>query len=118
MSSQPPPRARAVRRTVPDKYRHFVPDTVLIGLAQFPPANAFSATVGLGMALLFQVYLKRMQPAWYNKYQMVSTTGMNTGVGIGGLALLAIQSLGLNHGVDLGGAVRDGCIGYPRMPQF
>ena len=36
--------------------RHLFPNTVLIGLAQFPPANAYSILSGLFMCFLYQVY--------------------------------------------------------------
>ena len=107
------------RRAVPKRWRWLAPNTVLIGLAQFPPANAFSIFTGLAFALFFQCYLKRWHPRWYAKNQMVSTSGLNTGVGLGGLVLLALQAAGANQGgVNLGGPTGDGCHFPPTMPQF
>ena len=109
-----------VRRAIPPKYRYFVPNTVLIGLAQFPPANAFSIFSGLLFALFYQVYLRWNHEEFYQKYRFVSTSGFNSGVGIGGLILLLLQALniGRNSTVDLGGPVQDGCLVPGGMPQY
>lgn len=106
------------RRAVPPRWRRYVPNTVLIGLAQFPPANAFSIFTGLAFALFFQVYLRKRHPAFYADFRFVSTSGMNSGVGIGGLVLLLFQALRWNFAVDLGGPVGDGCLVPPNMPQY
>lgn len=51
--------------------------------------------------------------------QMVGTSGLNTGVGMGGLVLLALQAAGAgNHAISLGGPTGDGCMFPPNMPQF
>ena len=106
------------RRAVPPEWRRYVPNTVLIGLAQFPPANAFSIFTGLAFALFFQIYLQKRHQQFYDKYRFVSTSGMNSGVGIGGLVLLLFQALKWNFSVDLGGPVGDGCLVPPNMPQY
>ena len=159
----------AKRFLVSKQTRHLFPDTVLIGLAQFPPANAVSCTrdkdknerdrpqthdhpeqmpnqysvlTGLAFCFIYQVYLKNRHSRWYEKFQMVSTTGMNTGVGIGGLFMLLFNVINLSdyiNPISLGGVVGDGCnippqyvfsLCYPmngvhispsstyRMPQF
>ena len=107
-----------LRRAVPPRLRKFVPNTVLIGLAQFPPANAFSVFSGLAFALFFQVYLRRRHQNFYSKYRFVSTSGMNSGVGIGGLFLLLFQALRWDFSLNLGGPVGDGCLVPPNMPQY
>ncbi len=107
-----------IRRCVPPKYRHYVPNTVLIGLAQFPPANAFSIFSGLLFALFYQIYLKYNYIDFYNKYRFISTSGFNSGVGIGGLLLLLMQALRIGQSIDLGGPVGDGCMVPVGMPQY
>ena len=106
------------RRAVPPRWRPYVPNTVLIGLSQFPPANAFSIFTGLAFALFFQVFLKKRYSQFYADFRFVSTSGMNSGVGIGGLVLLLFQALRWNFAVDLGGPVGDGCLVPPNMPQY
>jgi hypothetical protein len=110
--------APLLRRAIPPKYRRFVPNTVLIGLAQFPPANAFSIFSGLLFALFYQVYLKYRHEDFYNKYRFISTSGFNSGVGIGGLILLLMQAFNFGTSVDLGGPVGDGCMVPAAMPQY
>ena len=107
-----------LRRAVSPKYRHYVPNTILIGLAQFPPANAFSIFSGLLFALFYQVYLKWHHVEFYQKYRFVSTSGMNSGVGIGGLILLLLQALRIGKTIDLGGPIGDGCLVPTNMPQY
>ena len=108
-----------VRRATPRRWRWIVPNTVLIGLAQFPPANAFSVLTGLAFGLFYQCFLRRRRPAWFRRNQMVSTSGLNTGVGLGGLVLLALQATSASKmKVDLGGPTGDGCYFPPNMPQF
>ena len=110
--------APIARRAVPPKYRSLVPNTVLIGLAQFPPANAFSILSGLLFALFYQVYLKYHAVEFYKKYRFISTSGFNSGVGIGGLILLLFQALHIGQSINFGGPVGDGCMVPPNMPQY
>ena len=48
----------------------------------------------------------------------MSTSGFNSGVGIGGLILLLFQALRIGKSVDFGGPVGDGCLVPVNMPQY
>ncbi len=48
----------------------------------------------------------------------MSTSGFNSGVGIGGLILLLFQALRIGKSVDFGGPVGDGCLVPENMPQY
>jgi len=111
--------APLVRRRLPDRIRPYFPDTVLIGVSQFVSSTSFSCMSALIVALFYQHYLRYRHTSWYKKYQMVSTSGMNMGVGIGGIVLLILTSLNWTHKVDIGGPAGDGCHFTPtNMPQF
>ena len=56
--------------------------------------------------------------SFYNKYRFISTSGFNSGVGIGGLILLLMQAFNFGTSVDLGGPVGDGCMVPAAMPQY
>ena len=63
-----------LRRLVPKRWRFLAPNTVLIGLAQFPPANAFSVITGLSFGILCQWYLKTRHSKWYTRNQVRYST--------------------------------------------
>ena len=111
-----------LRRYVPRRRRHWVPDTVLIGVGQFAPANAYSVVSALALAYLYRVHLERKHPVWFGRYQMISTSALNMGVGIGGLLLFVLQAALGDHQhalvPDLGGPTGDGCLVNASMPQF
>ena len=81
-------------------------------------ANAFSIFSGLLFALFYQVYLRYNHTEFYRKFRFVSTSGFNSGVGIGGLILLLFQALRIGKSVDFGGPVGDGCLVPVNMPQY
>ena len=76
----------------------------------------------LALAYLYRVHLERKHPVWFGRYQMISTSALNMGVGIGGLLLFVLQAaLGdRQHALvpDLGGPTGDGCLVNASMPQF
>ena len=40
-----------------------------------------------------QVWLKRRHPEWYQKFQYVSTSGVNAGVGLAGLLVVVLTAV-------------------------
>mmetsp|Transcript_40875 Transcript_40875/g.88444 ORF Transcript_40875/g.88444 Transcript_40875/m.88444 type:complete len:466 (+) Transcript_40875:395-1792(+) len=102
-----------IRRRVPEKWRPYVPNTILIGLTAFSPSLCFSVVTALIVAYIYQWHLKRRNRVWYDKYQMVSTSGMLMGVGIGGIVIFFVTALGGVTPVNLGGPIMDGCTYHP-----
>ena len=49
--------------------------------------------IPLGLARLYQHHLKHACPRWYRRYQYVSTSGVNAGVGLAGLVVVALTAL-------------------------
>jgi uncharacterized membrane protein YoaK (UPF0700 family) len=106
------------RAVLPARVRVWLPNTVMIGLPQFAPGFAYSIASALALSTFYQ-HLKKKRSEWYRKYQMLSTSGLNMGVGIGGLALLIAQLITTRPmSVHLGGPAGDGCYFPPNMPQF
>ena len=47
----------------------------------------------LAVALVYQWWLRRHHPGWFRRYQYVSTSGVNAGVGIAGLLMIVLTTL-------------------------
>ena len=65
-----------------------------------------------------QVWLKRRHAEWYKKFQYVSTSGVNAGVGLAGLLVVVLTAVSAPS-VQLGphpNGTCDDVAGYPPLP--
>lgn len=77
-------------RLVPEDvaWRRWLPDPVYLGIGGLCPGMNYSCMWMLFIAVLYQLYLRYKQPGWYAKYQYVSTSGVNAGVGLSSILVL------------------------------
>ena len=88
-----PIRAEVLRWWSERPWTKFVPSPLLLGTAGLYGGINFTATSLLVVAFVYQVYLRRRHTAWYRKYQYVSTSGVNAGVGLAGLLVVVLTAL-------------------------
>ena len=79
---------------IPDRYtwKRYLPSPVLLGVAGLYSGINFASTSMLLIALIYQVYLRCYQPRWFGRFQYISTSGVNAGVGLGGLVVILLTS--------------------------
>lgn len=74
-------------------WKRYVPSPLLLGTAGLYGGLNFTASTMLVVAVVYQVVLRRYHPGWFRRYQYVSTSGVNAGVGIAGLLLIVLSTL-------------------------
>ncbi len=75
------------------RWKRWVPPPLLLGVAGLYSGFNFAALTTLSLAVLYQLVLRRRHPRWYERYQYVSTSGVNAGVGLAGLVVVTLTSL-------------------------
>ena len=82
---------------VPDTkwWKRWLPSPILLGVGGLYAGVNFSCVTMLVIAAVYQVYLKRWRPEWFKRFQHVSTSGVNAGVGLSGLLVVAFTYMEL-----------------------
>jgi len=103
---------------IPDRYawKRWLPSPMLLGVAGLYSGLNFASTSVLLVALAYQLHLRHNHPRWYAKYQYVSTSGVNAGVGLGGLIVILLTSFSVPS-VTLG-PVPSGNCSAPGLPAL
>ena len=75
---------------VPDDrwWKKWLPSPILLGVGGLFAGVNFSCTTMLVIALVYQVWLKNKHATWYKRFQHVSTSGVNAGVGLSGMLVV------------------------------
>jgi hypothetical protein len=75
---------------VPDNkwWKVWLPSPILLGVGGLYGGVNFSCLTMLLIAFVYQVHLKKSRPEWHKRFQHVSTSGVNAGVGLSGLLVV------------------------------
>ena len=79
---------------IPDRHRwkRWLPSPVLLGVAGLYSGINFSSTSMLLVAVVYHVRLRGWHPQWFARFQYISTSGVNAGVGLAGLIVILFTS--------------------------
>ena len=82
---------------VPDskRWKRWLPTPVLLGTGALYGGVNFMCMTMLIIGVVYQWYIKTRHPHWYDKFQHVSTSGVNAGVGLSGLLVVLFAVMGL-----------------------
>ena len=96
--------------TIPDRHRwkRWLPSPVLLGVAGLYSGINFSSTSMLLVALVYHVWLRGRHLQWFNRFQYISTSGVNAGVGLAGLVVILLTSFSVSS-VRLGPVPKGSC---------
>lgn len=75
-------------------YKKWLPDPTMLGVGGLYSGLGFSALTLLIIALVFHAWLAVRHEGWFRRYQYVSTSGVNAGVGIAGLLVVLFTAVG------------------------
>jgi len=75
---------------VPDDkwWKKWLPSPILLGVGGLYAGVNFSCVTMLVIGFVYQVWLKKYRPEWHKRFQHVSTSGVNAGVGLSGLLVV------------------------------
>ena len=76
-------------------WKKWLPSPILLGVGGLYAGVNFSCMTMLVIAFVYQVWLKRKKPIWHKRFQHVSTSGVNAGVGSSGLLVVAFTYMEL-----------------------
>jgi uncharacterized oligopeptide transporter (OPT) family protein len=107
-----------VLAAIPERYKwkRYLPSPLLLGVAGLYSGINFSSTSLLLIALVYQLYLRKRCPDWFARFQYVSTSGVNAGVGLAGLLVILFTSMSIPF-VTLGPLPTGDCtnVGLPAV---
>ena len=79
---------------VPDScaWKRWLPTPLLLGVGGLYSGVNFSALTLLAIAAVYQLWLPRRHRLWHARFQYVSTSGVNAGVGLAGLVVILLTT--------------------------